>query len=155
MVSKEEISRNDVSGVCRILNGFVPHLLERNRNRVFIRIDGFRDDVDRHELFEFVEVRAWYHLLFETVPGFFYWMDLRRPWFNFYARMFVAPIHATEATTVSGADLQRFLLWGYKNLNEFCDAHGVRPDLADLANKSVRRSIEMELGRFRKDASSA
>jgi hypothetical protein len=136
MISREEIVREDVSRVREILDAFVPTLIDRNRNRVIIMVNGFNEDP--RELFLINEVRNWFHHLFDAVPEFFFWMDMSTPWLNFYAIMFGTPVRKQGGTTMSSEDLQRFLIWGYQNLNAFCSAHGISPD---SSNEHIRRAI--------------
>src|SRR5215831_20778651 len=70
MISREEIVSEDVSRVRTILNTFVPTLVERNRNRVTIMVEGYNDDP--RELFLINEVRKWFHHLFDAVPELFF-----------------------------------------------------------------------------------
>ena len=90
LVSKDEIVSENVSGVRGILDSFVPILIDRNRNRVTIMINGY--DTDSRELFLINEVRKWFHHLFDIVPELFFWLDMRPPWLTFYATMFGTPV---------------------------------------------------------------
>jgi len=139
MVSREEIVSEDVSRVREILNTSVPTLVERNRNRVTIMVNGYNDDP--RELFLINEVRKWFHHLFDAVPELFFWMDMSRPWLTFYAIMFGTPVRQKGGTTMSSEDLQRFLVWTYKNLNTFCFTHSIS---ADSSNEHIRRAITSE-----------
>jgi hypothetical protein len=138
-VSRKEIVSEDVSRVRGILDTFVPTLTDRNRNRVTIMINGY--DNDPRELFLINEVRKWFHRLFGAVPELFFWMDMRPPWLTFYAIMFGTPVREPGGTTMSSEDLQRFLIWGYQNLNGFCSAHDISPD---PSNEHIRCAIESE-----------
>ena len=140
LVSKDEIVSESVSGVRGILDSFVPILIDRNRNRVTIMVNGY--NTDSRELFLINEVRKWFHHLFDVVPELFFWMDMRPPWLTFYAIMFGTPVREQGGTTISREDLQRFLVWGYQNLNVFCSAHGISPD---LSNEHIRCAIERNL----------
>ena len=137
LVSKDEIVSENASGVRGILDSFVPILIDRNRNRVTIMINGY--DTDSRELFLINEVRKWFHHLFDVVPELFFWLDMRLPWLTFYATMFGTPVRVQGGTTISSEDLQRFLVWGYQNLNVFCSTHGISPD---LSNEHIRSAIE-------------
>lgn len=125
-ISREEIASRDVSRVREILDSFNPVLLERNRNRVQIEIQGFGDD--SLELFLINEVRRWFHALFDAVPEIFYWMDMSEQWFTYYTLMFNHPITTEGSTTTSAEGVQRFMLWSFENLNRFCSAHDVSPE---------------------------
>lgn len=139
MVSKDEIVNKDVSRVRGILDSFVPTLIDRNRNRVTIMVNGYNDDPQ--ELFLINEVRKWFHHLFDASQDLFFWMDMRPPWLTFYAIMFGTPVREQGGTTISTEDLQRFLVWGCQNLNAFCSAHGISPD---SSNEHIRHAIESE-----------
>lgn len=140
-ISKDEILNVDVSRVREILDSFIPNLFDRNRNGVAITVSGY--NTDSRELFQINEVRKWYNHLFEVVPELFFWMDMRPPWFTFYAIMFGTPIRVNGGTTVSSEDLERFLLWGFQNLNLFCVTYSLKPD---LSNEHIHNATIGELG---------
>ena len=147
LVSKDEIVSENVSGVRGILDSFVPILIDRNRNRVIIMVNGY--DTDSRELFLIDEVKKWFNHLFDVVPELFFWMDMHPPWLTFYAIMFGTPVRVQGGTTISSEDLQRFLVWGYQNLNVFCSTHGVSNVFcsthgvsSDLFNEHIRCAIE-------------
>ncbi len=140
LISKDEIVSVNASRVREILDSFVPTLIDRNRNRVNIMVNGYDDD--SRQLFLIGEVRKWFHHLFDVVPELFFWMDMLPPWLAFYSIMFGTPVRAEGGTTVSKEDSQRFLVWGYQNLNIFCSTHGVSPD---LSNEHIRCAIESNL----------
>jgi hypothetical protein len=102
-------------------------------------VNGYNDDP--RELFLINEVRKWFHHLFDAAPELFFWMDMSRPWLTFYAIMFGTPVRQKGGTTTSSEDFQRFLIWGYQNLNTFCSAHSIS---ADSSNEHIRRAITSE-----------
>ena len=125
MVEKGEILNEDVSRVRQILNSFIPQLFDRNRNGVVILINGY--DEDSRDLYRVAEVRTWYHRLFDAVPEFFFWMDMRQKRLAFYALMMGEPQRVDGGTTVSAEDMRKFMVWGHTKLNIFCQAHGLDP----------------------------
>jgi hypothetical protein len=136
LVSKEEILSGDVSRVRSILDSFVPEALENNRNRIIVNVLGYSDD--SRELYLIGEVRNWFHCLFDSVPELFFWLNLTQPWLTFYAIMHGTPIRQNEGTTVSREDLEHFLIWGYEQLNQFCNKHSVP---VEPSNTHVRNAI--------------
>ena len=124
-VNKDEILALDTSRVRRILDTFIPELVDRNRNGVTVLVNGY--EADPRELIVIPEVRAWFRRLSEVVPEIFFWMDLRPPFFTFYAIMASTPIRRDGGTTLSADDLKKFMIWGYTGLNLFCQTHNFDP----------------------------
>lgn len=136
-VGQEWILSRNISFVRNLLNTFIPKLLERNRNKVRIEIIGYEQDP--RQLFLINEVRAWFHKLFDEIPELFYWMDMSDNYLEFYALMMFTPKRVEGGTILSPEDMQKFLTWGYVNLNEFCAKYAISPD-------STNQHISMVLG---------
>jgi hypothetical protein len=136
-----EILSNDVSRVRRILDSFMPVLIDRNRNRVELEVSGYEDD--SRELFLIDEVRLWFNTFFDSSPDLFFWMNMRSQWMAYYAIMFGTPVRRAGYTTVSSEDLQRFLIWGYKRLNGFCASKDISPD---PSTNHVNAAIQEQIG---------
>jgi hypothetical protein len=125
-VSRQEIDRCNTSGVSIILESFVPYLLERNRNRVQIKVCGFGND--KRELFDIPEVRKYFRKLFDDNPGLFYWIDINSYMFVFLSLMLFEPYRVNAQVTLTPQDLQSYLVAGFLGLNEFCRVSGASPE---------------------------
>lgn len=108
-VSRQEIDRCETSGVSIILESFVPHLLERNRNRVQIKVLGFGND--KRELFDIPEVRKYFRKLF-----------------LFLGLMLFEPYRVSGQVGLTPQDMQSYLVAGFSGLNEFCRVSGASPE---------------------------
>lgn len=126
--------------VAEILNSFIPHLCDRNRNRVQFEVLGYLEDP--RELYDITEVRLYYQALFDKYPGLFYWIDTDSHMLLLFALMLHEPIRSQGQVTVSPADLQSFLLSGFVGLNEFCQYHGLSQE---PANQAIRRWVGMDI----------
>lgn len=142
VIERDDVLALDVSQVRDILDSFIPDLVKRSRNDVTIVINGY--DEDSRELVIIPEVRAWFHQLFKVVPEVFFWMDMSGLYLTFYAIMKGTPVRADGGTTVSADDIQKFLMWGFENLNIFCKTHNFDPD---PSNAHVFRAIEENFGK--------
>lgn len=127
-VSREELLRQDVSRVRRILDSFVPGLLKRNRNAISVEVMGYDDDP--RELFLIPEVRKWFHRLFDVTPDWFYWMDMSNDRLLLHALMMFSPVRVEGGTTIRPEDVQAFLMWGFPGLNVFCKNLQIDPTLS-------------------------
>lgn len=130
LVNKEDVLAQDSSGVRRVLDSFIPHLLDRNRNSVEILVNGYNND--QRELYLIPEVRTWFHRLFDITPDLFYWMDMRDDRLLLYALMMRSPVRVKGGATIKPEDMQEFLLWGFSQLNEFCNNYNLDPTPSNL-----------------------
>jgi hypothetical protein len=125
LINKEEVLAQDASRVHRVLDPFVPLLLEKNRNAVAVLVTGYDDD--QLELFLISEVRTWLHRLFDIVPDLLYWMDMGNGRLLLYALMMGSPVQVEGGTSIRPEDMQEFLMWGFSGLNVFCNTHHLDP----------------------------
>jgi hypothetical protein len=125
LINREEVLAQDASRVRRVLDSFIPLLLERNRNAVALLITGYDDD--QRELFLIPEVRTWFHRLFDITPDLFYWMDMGNGRLLLHALMMRSPVRVEGGTTIRPEDIQEFLIWGYSGLDVFCTTHHLDP----------------------------
>ena len=116
-ISKQEIVDKDISRIRGIFDRYITNLKDLSRNNFTIQVTGYNDN--HSELFLINEVRAWFHKFFDYVPELFYWISCEEIPLKYYALMFCNPIRVNGGTVVDTEDYQRFLIWGYQNLNIF------------------------------------
>ena len=124
-VSRDSVLAQDVSGVRGVLDSFALSLITKNRNSVIVHINGYLNDA--RELNQILEVRKWFHRLFDSVPELFYWCDMEEGMLLFYATMMFAPVRSQGGSVLRDEDMQKYLLWGFENLNTYCAEHGLDP----------------------------
>lgn len=136
-VRKEDVLFQDTSDVRDILDSFVPTLLDRNRNAITVHLNGYNDD--SRELFFIPEVRTWFHRLFDTIPDLFFWMSMMDECLPLYALMMFKPVRVEGGSVIRPEDMQKFLVWGFNGLNEFCDKHDLDPN---PSNKHITNCLK-------------
>jgi hypothetical protein len=126
-VPREAVESKAVRQAADSLRGFVPDLLEQNRNRVEIVIRGYDDDL--RELYDISAVRLYFQLLFEEVPELFYWIDVNSPMFLFLGAMLYTPLKEPDGSFgLSQYDMQAYLVRGFSGLIRFCREQGISPE---------------------------
>jgi hypothetical protein len=126
LIPKGAIDNKYTDGVFKIINDFIPLLLERNRNRIRLEVLGYNND--HRELFDIPEVRVYFKELIERIPEFFYWIDIKSYMFIFMGLMIYRPCRINGQVGLEPQDLQAYLLKGFIGLNIFCEKHGLSPE---------------------------
>jgi hypothetical protein len=133
-VSHVEVTQCDPSRIARILEDFVPHLLDRNRNRVQIEVMGY----DQRELFDIPEVRKYFTALFELHAGLFYWIDVSSSILVFLGLMLFEPNRVAGRVGLLPRDMQVYHARGFAGLNSFCAVTGAS---ANAANADINAQL--------------
>jgi hypothetical protein len=141
LINRVEVLAQDASRVRRVLDSFVPLLLEKNRNAVEVLVTDYNDD--KRELYQIPEVRTWFHRLFDITPDLFYWMNMSHNRLLLHALMMHSPIRVQGGATIRPEDMQKFLMWGFFRLNVFCSTHHLDPT---PSNKHITECIKEAIG---------
>lgn len=143
-VPRQAIDNQFAGSVTSIIFGFIPALLQRNRNRVQIEVLGY--DTDPRELFDIPEIRSWFQKLTKEIPEFFYWIDVTSYMFIFMALMLSQPVReerfSKKLVGVDPKDMQIYLHNGFLGLNNFCDKHGLSPEPTTHLINDVLRKLQ-------------
>lgn len=134
-IPREAVENGYVDGLIQILNGFVPALIDRNRNRLQFEILGYNSD--KRELYEIPEVRAWFRKLWDEYTGIFFWLDFRSYMFQLFGLMLCKPVRGNGGSSISTGELQALLYDGFAGLNIFCERHGIDPNPTNILVFSV------------------
>ena len=120
-------------GVMEILDSFIPHLIDHNRNRMEFEVLGYEEDP--REIYEIPEVRQFFQRFFQIYPGLFFWLNTRSHMMLLMAIYVFKPIRVDNNTTISNTDFQKFLKEGFIGLNLFSKKYGLDPDPTNKAIK--------------------
>lgn len=140
-VSRQEVERVDTSRLVGILDGFIPDLCARNRNRVDIEVLGYGDD--ERELFDIPEVKRYFRHYFDNHSGWFYWVNTESQMFPLMGLLLFTPVRVGRNVTISGDDLKTYLLHGFVRLNAYCQENGLA---AEPSTKAINDWIRDRMG---------
>lgn len=140
-ISKDEIERCEVSRLAGILDGFVPELCERNRNRVDIELLGYLDDP--RELYDISEAKKYFRHYFDTHNGWFYWVNTESSMLVLMGLLLFSPIRVGNQVTISDKDLQTYLYHGFAKLNVYCKENNLSNE---TSTQEINRWLKENMG---------